>query len=405
MINLTHETELLPPSTNRGANTPLRLVSTSNPGRIGTSVCVDWIAGTVEIDAFDGIAEYFCELFGTHYGHCTPCNPGRGYSHGVRTLNGIRFSWRSDGSRAYLVVPGSCLRTITCQQQQRLLSVLFEAGFNATRIDIAQDWIHGMGQLDVSQLWAWCRAGYLSGGRLYQLHIGNPQYEPCEIGDHYGSEIWAATGREAKTDPLTFGDCKTLTVGTRGKNGTGYYTRIYEKGHQYGSSSPWIRAETEFVKKRANQVFEHLVDLIRTKGIDAYREAMAGLSLYRVCFQLPSTRSNGSGRKVLPEWSALLEQSAPIQLPALAKRTLTQINLYHFSKQYRKFLAKLRILEPCRFVSLLLSIADNGLESLMAAMKPLVPALSGQGCLLGADMRKLKYPTMIVPKVTQMSLC
>jgi len=153
-------------------------------------------------------------------------------------------------------MPGSFLQPLTMDDKLGLLAYLLTfMGSHCTRIDIANDW-RGEGINLVEHVRAACMNDELCKAR-----------------------VWSNI---AKYDRKVI-DGETVAIGQRGKNGSGRYIRLYDKGLEQGTSGrgTWVRWEAEFTKAVADQVARDILastDPIKTArgyvfGAVEFREA------------------------------------------------------------------------------------------------------------------------------------
>lgn len=132
-----------------------------------------------------------------------------------------------------VTIPGSLLTELRSNSLvQQLVEELMRLGFKATRIDVAAD--HYEAPKLIENALESCEKGFLTGARTYSL-------------------------REETSSRKLAG--RTLYIGKRGKNGSGRFLRIYDKGLETKTreKGDWIRWEVEYTGDCARQVAEDFV--------------------------------------------------------------------------------------------------------------------------------------------------
>lgn len=368
-----------PPVSNTGGK------SSKGSNRTSCSVSIDWISGTVRFSDFDAVMSLLTRAFGPVCSELYSCSPTRGYSHGVATLMGIKLCWRLDSDFCFLVVPGIALRSLFGDQIYEFVAGLQALEFNCTRLDVALDAYSGLGPVSIDALWEWSLQGYLANGRRFQRIDGNPCKSPSDLLEECGDSVYKKLGSPQKSDPRCLGRARTIQIGRRGKSGAGFFTRIYEKGRQYGVWSPWLRIETEFSKKHARKFFDGLNPASVAGRHDKWRQNLISLALYRVGFCLPPRDATGAHREELPEWAALVKSLGAVCLPPLCSRRRTFANVPAFIRQYSLFLAKLCKLGFEDFLELILGMVSRGSRVLNSRVRPSTHPWLGAACIISDD--------------------
>ncbi|MBO6514260.1 MAG: replication initiation factor domain-containing protein [Phycisphaerales bacterium] len=189
-----------------------------------TDVSIDWL----RMSGSRYMLEHVLHLTETLFGD-TKADKGRflldtGYKWAA---GGVFLDTKKSNPANHCVVdlPASLLMEISELQLRQLIYDLHSIGFKTTRIDIACDY-HDRPYLIDDALQS-CEAGELCRSRTFQLI-------------------------ETKNNRSTIG--RTLTIGKRGKDGSGRCVRIYDKGleTQTLEEGHWIRWETELADSCAN---------------------------------------------------------------------------------------------------------------------------------------------------------
>ena len=149
----------------------------------------------------------------------------------VCELGGV-CAWSEGRSEAYLALPASCLEKIPREQHLFVCATLrSDFGAKSTRLDVATDDVERAVPLELVH--AAAEAYNFLGFRLTDSH------RPKECG-------------------VLVGDSRTF--GRVGKNGSGKYLIVYDKGLESGGLEDFIRWEARFYKDVAGVVFENLCD-------------------------------------------------------------------------------------------------------------------------------------------------
>jgi len=159
-----------------------------------------------------------------------------------------------------------------------LLAELVSDGFEVTRIDVRADWInHGFDLCSLVQ--AACESGSLVGARIYKPHH---EYD---------------TGRRT---------AKGISIGRRGKEGSGRYVRFYDKALEQGEGTEgdWERYEVEFTGDCAREVGHALCNAGRFRWLMTATEYLVGSIDFRESIE---GESHVDRRPRLEWWDLLLE--------------------------------------------------------------------------------------------------
>ena len=216
-----------------------------------------------------------------------PSEAGKGLfgrRHGHHWTAGLRMACDDyDGKHRDCIVelPGSFLQPLSMYDKLGLMSYLLSfSGSHCTRIDIANDWRgEGIGLIE----------------RVRQACMGD---ELCK------ARTWS---NMAKYDRQTV-DGHTVGIGQRGKNGSGRYVRLYDKGLEQGTEErgTWVRWEAEFSKDIADQVARDVI------GSDNPIATARGYALGAVEFR----ENNGKcirDRPMCRWWSAIIADTKALR--------------------------------------------------------------------------------------------
>lgn len=197
----------------------------------GRTCGVDWfrVAGPFS----PGRLHQIVNLLTTFYGSPESTKGRWFFDQGMKWKNSILLLWseptsENDTGGLCVDLPGDALNSLSIGDMLRLMFRLLN-GNHCTRIDLREDHrADRVGLIDAVK--ASCHAGELCKAR---------RWEPREPRTNRGE----LTGHG-------------VTIGQRGKNGSGRYVRIYDKGLETGESpaGTWERLEVEFTESVATQV-------------------------------------------------------------------------------------------------------------------------------------------------------
>ncbi len=206
-----------PPLVSRGAN---------SQGPI-----VDYLRFTGPVDKLDAIRSILRDSFGD----LIEGGPGGPYTRSLKvgTSSGVFWGSHLDNLKDRLKVElsGSMLVDIELPQIIELVRSFVQAGLSATRIDVAVDFFSEPNLID--QVVEGAKSGQLVRARTFKHHVGGQG----GTRNNHGVE-----------------------VGKRGKDGSGRYVRIYDKGLETKTMTEgkWIRWEVEFATGHAGYITYHL---------------------------------------------------------------------------------------------------------------------------------------------------
>ncbi len=263
----------------RGANSHQR------PDAKVPTIKLDWLRVSGPRSLARVVIEELDQLYGDHH-------KGRG-----GMFLGASFRWEDgpalfydpsqeddDGCKEHCVLdlPGSVLERITPRQQLCLMVRLWSMGFKGTRVDGAIDFISHLGVGLIDNILSACEDGHVVGARCWDKHEGYNADGLCNKG---------------------------VTIGKRGKDGSGRYLRCYDKGLESGTHAAGIREryEVEFTHNPAQQVFDAMCKLTVDTGVDSegfaelVRRVMGSFDFRR------NTDKNVTRRPRLTWWSELCD--------------------------------------------------------------------------------------------------
>lgn len=266
-----------PPLVTRGANLP--------EGEVG----IDWVTVTMPREHLEEVTQRLEECIG-------PCTIGKGfngYGSGRHFAYAAAIAY-SDEDRPELCVklPGDTCGRLGSLGVLELLAWVYGQGGKATRIDVRSDF------------------------KGESLDLIDLVRESCERRQLCRCRRWK-TEEPRGNDGAYLG--RGVTLGRRGKDGSGRYVRVYDKGLETGEAlaRTWERWETEFCKDAADQVARVLIE-----ADDWKRDALA-VALGAVEFREWTGSASLVRRPLAAWWSAFLGGVRPVLVKA--KRTPTTL--------------------------------------------------------------------------------
>jgi hypothetical protein len=196
-------------------------------------VTIDWLRVVIPQARVGEVSAKFDDLFGPHQG-----KPGRFGLRSGREWSGgayVAVDTPRDGQRiaphAVVELSGSTLSPLTHDEKLGLMAFLLTVeGAHATRLDIAIDWTGE--DIDIIQTIAdACMSGQMTGAK---------RFEPMKAYKHENGKPHIVK--------------EMIAIGARGKNGSGRYLRVYDKGLETREKQrgEWVRWELELSKDLAN---------------------------------------------------------------------------------------------------------------------------------------------------------
>jgi DNA relaxase NicK len=203
------------------------------------SVTIDWLRVTVPQVSLLDVKAFILQLVPT----ATDCKGRFFCSHGLKLGEASGFYWGSKGGWGVLELSGSFLSRFSFDDRVSLLARLLKLGCAVTRLDVALD-IRNASKSVLSLASESLKLGELCQARRYRV------VQEFELLQESGSMV---------------------TVGVRGKNGSGRFLRIYDKGlEQAEGRGWWFRWEAEFADDVATKTAIAIVS-----AADTAREARA----------------------------------------------------------------------------------------------------------------------------------
>jgi len=190
-----------------------------------TEVSIDWL----RMSGSRQMVEQALLITEEHFGYTKPDRGNYLLDSGYRwATGGIYLDTKKSQPAQHCVVdlPATILQEIEPQTLRQIIYDLHMIGFKTTRVDIACDYYDQPDLLN--NVYDSCESGELCRSRTFQ-HIQTKNGRAC-------------TGR-------------TVSIGKRGKNGSGRFVRVYDKGLETETHEQnfWIRWETELADDCATQ--------------------------------------------------------------------------------------------------------------------------------------------------------
>lgn len=246
-------------------------------------------------------------LLEERFGRRVKCKGRYFYAMGYRFEGGAAVYFNEAGESMHFTaeVPGSALSMLTSDERYALLVDLHLARMKVTRIDVAIDFEgEGLGLIDA--MIRSCEAGELCGARVFE-----PRRKVS------GRSV---TGRG-------------VTIGQRGKLGSGRYIRCYDKGLEQQACGPreWERFEVEFTDEAAMELGDRLAEV----GLDAWAHEGVNAALGAIDFREVTGRRELNKRPRCAWWAEILEGNEPYRV----KKSREATNLQRWSRWVRKAVA------------------------------------------------------------------
>ncbi|MEM6553963.1 MAG: replication initiation factor domain-containing protein [Planctomycetota bacterium] len=205
------------------------------------------------------------------------------------------FVTHSDEDRpeCCIELPGDTCQLLGPDDLLQLIAWVYDQGGKATRIDVRIDF-RGEGLNLIDQVHDACERRQLCRCRRW-----TPQQPRTSDGSYLG---------------------RGVNLGRRGKDGSGRYVRIYDKGLETGESSPrtWERWETEFSKHAADQVAQRLIES------EAWEQDAVAVALGAIDFRDWTGSASLDRRPRSAWWTAYLAGVKPVLVRV--QRTPTNLN-------------------------------------------------------------------------------
>lgn len=251
----------------------------------------------------------------------------------------IKIAWHPDKihQRVYAMFTGAALEVLTLEEQYNLCYELFGIWeFKCTRIDpYFRDFAF---KIRPRQFSDWHDAGYL-----------------CR----FRKATYLKNGIKAK-------DGETFTAGSRGKNGSGTYLRIYDESTEKRSPAPAIKYECEYSSDKANNIVKMLLS-----------QPFSAQWMYDICtqltigpgvidFRIGSSHDNLLDRTRVSKWAKFTQYIDAIFVPGkLKKPKLKSFPISAFAHQWGKKLAQLAERDPCYLIDNLKTLIGDNLAPVL----------------------------------------
>ena len=276
---------------------------------------VDWITMVGAAADYDRVRAVLVAEFG----ECASAAPPRQfYSDAEQWPNGVRIQSGHDEPKAFWLVdlPGRVLSAMAPSDGLVLLARLVDAGGRATRLDVAIDAFGEPGQVDlVGAVVQSAERGELSGARRVDPRCVRSGGQVVEYG---------------------------VNLGKRGKDGSGRYIRVYDKGLETGEYAvcTWHRWEVEFRSDAAADVAARLAAWVAVRdsdrlpyvGDDAMHELQA-VALGAVDFRERTGASRAFARRPRVGWWSRFVESVRLVRIKIKPRHVTFQGYVAYLKQ------------------------------------------------------------------------
>lgn len=309
-----------PPVTNRGGKSHLP-----------SYLSIDYVTGVFPVQFVESVLSWLVGCFDV--GDKYQMLPGLNcYRFRVELGAGLNVMWSPDRSDAYFSVSGAWCQSVQIDQ---LIGLMFNlekhCQVRGTRVDIAEDLF--CNEIKPSELASWAEAGYLWRGVRYRYIKSSARIkEPTSIDrSKYRPEIAAYIPESWQSGGIVHGE--TFEAGRKGRDGSGRFIRVYDKGAEQGIPVNWVRFECQYSGDAARDIYESVTRECRTDGI--YRDyRLAGWLAGSMDFLYPSARSNGSGRVRVEKWADFVEGKNPVTVSTRSDHTPKRFNIDQFIHQY-----------------------------------------------------------------------
>ena len=213
------------------------------------------------------------------------------YEHGLQFSNGTLLMWGSvtnpdidadaTDSTCVVDVPGGALDDMEPTERIVLCRAL-SIGGKVTRLDVAVDALHPD------------RVGLI-----------DTMLQSCRSGQLCGSKVWEPRERH-KAGTI---EAKGLCIGRRGKDGSGRYVRVYDKGleSECGDIGTWERFEVEFSGDCAAEVGRDLL-----QGNDDWEPRAWSRVHGAISFREVNDQTNLDRRPIVEWWSEWCAGATPV---------------------------------------------------------------------------------------------
>ena len=190
---------------------------------------IDWFRIVGPHQDVGEISQKFDSIFGPHKAEKGRfgLRSGRVWPGGFYLAVDTPVTGKLVAPHAVVEISGSALAPLSHEDKLGLMAFLMSfEGWHCTRIDLARDYF-GENMPFIVELADACNRGELTGARCYNYDV---RYKTTLGHNKIVGEM--------------------LCIGTRGKNGSGRYVRVYDKGIQTGDKQrgEWVRWEAELSK-------------------------------------------------------------------------------------------------------------------------------------------------------------
>lgn len=242
----------------------------------------DWWRGTALKRTMETCRLFFDRLFGR--GENRPVGL-QGYTRSYGWQFGAVMGWNDEGEDYCLSLNGDSLEMIGQDRIPELWTHLYHLGFECSRLDLALD-DHSREFLDLDRIGEAARVGNFEGFRRWQ--------EKKPYRNVFTQEL---EGYEH-------------SFGRRGRDGSGYYYRIYDKALESNGQVNAIRCELELCKVKKDNNPAHLYwEILLDTPPDQVWQKVAKIVLGKLAFidRRPEAHGHVDRMLYLEWWQALLD--------------------------------------------------------------------------------------------------
>lgn len=272
-----------------------------------SSIGLDWLQGSISYDSLIDILEElsirFGEypriskrgLLGNYNRSCSFVALDKGYAVNVMFDNSWETAEKLHNGKMLVQITGQGMARFDYDSLKGFGEILIERfGFSCTRIDTCFNDFERIAELKEIADWVGkkCISGFRKGLEIKGLDLsGNAVPNEGKVKNSFGAVIIG----------------HTISFGSRGKNGSGKYLRIYDKNLESNGEIDCVRYEVEWGQDRAKYVFQELFG--GADSIDEFVVRLSGFIGGSVLFvdKVNGTDKNVSRLAIIPFWQKVLD--------------------------------------------------------------------------------------------------
>lgn len=243
-----------------GGNTGDRLTASS-----------DWFSGTALKEEMPRLLRFLDRMFGKGEETGRPCG---WYAQGYVWPNGAKLGWSPDRPECWLSINGQSMAIIGPDRMWWFLTSLYDLRLNCTRLDLALD--------DYSR----------------ELIVLDKVLAAASVGNVVGFRRWQhfRPVRNMVTGEL---EGETHSFGRRGRDGSGRFVRIYDKGLESNGEQDCIRLEVELSGDIAREFF---AELVGAGSVEKFYSTVARIAVGSIDFKDRAGAHGHKDRMVRLDW-------------------------------------------------------------------------------------------------------